>query len=143
MPPLHKGKLELECRLAHDLIYKLSVIVGNCDLLVEGAPEDSAEADASDPQDGQIRGFGLGLAAMRSGTVAKSGRKSTGVDYPADLKRLNALLGKASGSQVAGTRKDFEPPASFAASPKRRESSLLIGQESACRPGRDLDSFPH
>jgi hypothetical protein len=35
------GKYELDCPLAHNLINKLSVIVGTCDLLVEKAPEDS------------------------------------------------------------------------------------------------------
>jgi hypothetical protein len=30
-----------ECPLAHDLINKLSVIVGQCDLMLEKTPEDS------------------------------------------------------------------------------------------------------
>ena len=41
MPESGTGKYELDCPLAHDLINKLSVIVGTCDLLVEKAPEDS------------------------------------------------------------------------------------------------------
>lgn len=36
-----KKPYETECPLAHHLINKLSVIVGNCDLLVERIPETS------------------------------------------------------------------------------------------------------
>jgi nitrogen-specific signal transduction histidine kinase len=32
---------QTDCPLAHDLINKLSIIVGNCDLLVERIPESS------------------------------------------------------------------------------------------------------
>jgi len=35
------GKYQLDCPLAHDLINKLTVIVGTCDLLVERTPENS------------------------------------------------------------------------------------------------------
>lgn len=35
------GKHQPSCILAHDLINKLTVIVGRCDLLKERAPEDS------------------------------------------------------------------------------------------------------
>jgi hypothetical protein len=35
------SKHEPECPLVHQLINKLSVIVGNCDLLVEKTPQDS------------------------------------------------------------------------------------------------------
>ena len=31
----------IECPLAHSLINKLSIIIGNCDLLMEDTPEDS------------------------------------------------------------------------------------------------------
>ena len=33
-------KLQLDCPLAHELINKLSVVIGNCDLLFEQTPED-------------------------------------------------------------------------------------------------------
>jgi nitrogen-specific signal transduction histidine kinase len=36
-----KEPYRTDCPLAHDLINKLSVIVGNCDLLVERIPETS------------------------------------------------------------------------------------------------------
>ena len=35
------GKYRPSCILAHELINKLTVIVGHCDLLKENAPEDS------------------------------------------------------------------------------------------------------
>jgi len=35
------GKYQLDCPLAHDLLNKLTVIVGTCDLLVERTPENS------------------------------------------------------------------------------------------------------
>jgi hypothetical protein len=40
MPP-NKGKHQPECPLAHTLMNKLSIIIGNCDLVVEKIPEDS------------------------------------------------------------------------------------------------------
>ena len=40
MPPDRENH-KLECPLAHELINKLSVIVGNCDLLAENTPHDS------------------------------------------------------------------------------------------------------
>lgn len=40
MQPNHEN-YKLECPLAHELINKLSVIVGNCDLLAENTPQDS------------------------------------------------------------------------------------------------------
>ena len=33
-------KPQLDCPLTHELINKLSVVIGNCDLLFERAPED-------------------------------------------------------------------------------------------------------
>ena len=33
-------KPQLDCPLAHELINKLSVVIGNCDLLFERTPED-------------------------------------------------------------------------------------------------------
>lgn len=41
MEKLDKEPYQTECPLAHDLINKLAVIVGNCDLLVERIPETS------------------------------------------------------------------------------------------------------
>jgi len=41
MQQSNQEKYKLECPLAHELINKLSVIVGNCDLLAESTPEDS------------------------------------------------------------------------------------------------------
>lgn len=35
------GKYEPECPIAHDLVNKLSVIVGYCDLMMKTTPEDS------------------------------------------------------------------------------------------------------
>lgn len=35
------GKYQPECPIAHDLVNKLSVIVGYCDLMVKTTPEDS------------------------------------------------------------------------------------------------------
>jgi len=35
------NKHQPECPLAHNLINKLSSVIGNCDLVVEGTPEDS------------------------------------------------------------------------------------------------------
>lgn len=35
------NKHQLECPLAHTLVNKLSVVVGNCDLLIEKTPLDS------------------------------------------------------------------------------------------------------
>lgn len=40
--PNRANKPHLECPLAHTLVNKLSVVVGNCDLLLEKMPEDSA-----------------------------------------------------------------------------------------------------
>lgn len=36
-----RGNYQPDCPLAHDLINKLAVIVGHCDLLVEKTPESS------------------------------------------------------------------------------------------------------
>jgi hypothetical protein len=36
-----REQYQTDCPLAHDLINKLSVIVGHCDLLVAGVPENS------------------------------------------------------------------------------------------------------
>ena len=41
MPESGSGKYQLDCPLAHDLLNKLTVIVGTCDLLVEKTPENS------------------------------------------------------------------------------------------------------
>ena len=40
-----KEKYELECPLAHELIGKLSVIVGNCELLADNIPQDSPQLE--------------------------------------------------------------------------------------------------
>jgi hypothetical protein len=53
------GKYELDCPLAHNLINKLSVIVGICDLLVEKAPEVSPAR----PQMLLIRNIAWSMAA--------------------------------------------------------------------------------
>jgi len=59
MEALGPGKYELDCPLAHNLINKLSVIVGTCDLLVEKAPADSPAL----PQMLLIRGVARSMAA--------------------------------------------------------------------------------
>jgi nitrogen-specific signal transduction histidine kinase len=41
MQQSNRDNYQLECPLAHELINKLSVIVGNCDLLAEKTPQDS------------------------------------------------------------------------------------------------------
>lgn len=41
MQQSNRETYQLECPLAHELINKLSIIVGNCDLLAESTPEDS------------------------------------------------------------------------------------------------------
>ncbi|MFZ0806328.1 MAG: hypothetical protein WAN03_09105 [Candidatus Sulfotelmatobacter sp.] len=41
MEPSNTNSYQLECPLAHDLINKLTAIVGHCDLLVERVPESS------------------------------------------------------------------------------------------------------
>jgi len=41
MAPPNREGYQPDCPLAHDLINKLSVIVGHCDLLVAGVPENS------------------------------------------------------------------------------------------------------
>jgi len=53
------GKYELDCPFAHNLINKLSVIVGACDLLLEKAPEDSPAL----PQMLQIKNVARSMAA--------------------------------------------------------------------------------
>jgi hypothetical protein len=35
------NKSQIDCPLAHTLVNKLSVVVGNCDLLLEKTPQDS------------------------------------------------------------------------------------------------------
>jgi hypothetical protein len=41
MQNLSRVEHEPECQLAHDMIDRLSVIIGNCDLLIEKTPKDS------------------------------------------------------------------------------------------------------
>jgi hypothetical protein len=41
MPQSSENLHEPECPLAHHLIDKLSTVIGNCDLVLEKAPEDS------------------------------------------------------------------------------------------------------
>ena len=52
------GKYQPSCLLAHELVNKLSVVVGYCDLLKDHMPEDSAGQE----QLRKIREIGLSMA---------------------------------------------------------------------------------
>jgi hypothetical protein len=58
---LDLGKFQQTCLVAHDLINKLSVIIGHCDLLEEEEPEDSACLDRLRRIRDIAKGMAIGL----------------------------------------------------------------------------------
>lgn len=72
-----------ECPLAHNLINKLSVIVGNCDLLVERIPESSPlwermllVRDLAKEVAGELGQIECDLLRLRAANGEKNGRAS-------------------------------------------------------------------